>query len=74
METVIKYSLDTSKDPTLLNVEWEGEILKCTTCTVKILDGLLTIQSVSKSKVDKPQSKTDVSESTWIFRKVAYTK
>jgi hypothetical protein len=71
METIIKYSLDASKNPTLLNVEREGEVLKCTTCTIKTMDSLLIIQSLSNSKVDQPPSRTNSLESTWVFKKVA---
>jgi hypothetical protein len=71
METIMKYSLDANKDRTLLNVEWEGEVLKCTTCTVKMMDSLLIIQSLHNSKVDKLRSKTEALESTWVFKKIA---
>src|SRR5205085_8692084 len=57
METVIKYSLDANKNPTLLNLEWEGEVLKCTTCTIKTMDSVLIIQSLNNSQVDQSRNK-----------------
>ncbi len=70
MTTVIKYSLDTTKNPTSLNVEWEGEVLKCTSCSIKILDRLLVIENSSVSQADKPLSETEGLQTKWIFKKV----
>jgi hypothetical protein len=73
MTTVIKYSLDTTKNPTLLNVEWEGEVLKCTSCSIKILGRLLVIENSSVSQTDKPLSETEGLQTKWIFKKVVLT-
>lgn len=70
MTTVIKYSLDTTKNPTLLNVEWEGDMLKCTSCTIKISDRLLVIENSGVSLAGKPLGKTDEMQTKWVFKKV----
>ena len=70
MTTVSKYSLDTIKNPTLLNVEWEGEVLKCTSCSIKILDRLLVIENSSGRQLHKPLSQTDGLQTKWVFKKV----
>lgn len=70
MTTEIKYSLDTTKNPTVLNVEWEGEMLKCTSCSIKISDRLLVIENSGVSKADKPLSKTDELKTKWVLKKV----
>jgi hypothetical protein len=70
MTTVIKYSLDTTKKPTLLNVEWEGEVLKCTSCSIKILDRLLVIENSSVNQAEKPLSETEELQTKCIFKKV----
>jgi hypothetical protein len=69
MVTIIKYSLDTTTNPTLLNVEWEGEVLKCTSCSIKILNNLLIIQNSSDSQADKPSSKSERIPTQWVFKK-----
>ena len=69
MTTVIKYSLDTTKSPTLLNLEWKGEILNCTSCSVKILDNFLVIQNSSDSQKAKPLNKTGELQTKWVFKK-----
>lgn len=69
MTTVIKYSLDTTKNPTLLNVKWEGEMLKCASCSIKISDRFLVIEDSDVSKANKPLSKTEELQTKWVFKK-----
>jgi len=70
MKTIINYSLDTTKKTTLLNVEWKGEVLKCISCKVKIIDSFLVIESLSNGIVDKPLSNTEKLQTKWVFKKV----
>ena len=70
METVIKYSLDTEHETTLLNIEWKGALLKCTSCKVNISRDLLIIQSVTESTEDKGQNKNKTSNGAWVFKKL----
>jgi hypothetical protein len=71
MTTVIRYSLDTTQNPTLLNVEWEGEVLKCKSCSIKILDRLLVIENSNISQANKSIKETEGLQTKWIFKKVA---
>lgn len=60
MQTNIGYFLDTTSTPTLLNVEWKGEVMDCTKCFVSFSENYLIIQNTydlpDKSNVVKSET------------------
>ena len=57
METNISYFLDTANTPTILNVEWKGEVMNCTKCFISFSDDHLIIENIGGNNIPDKLSK-----------------
>jgi hypothetical protein len=68
METIISYSLDTTSTPTLLHVDWKGEIMNCTECYISVADSLLIIQNIINPQDNSELKKAETLKKTLVFK------